>query len=148
MQQLFQNLLLYSKHFFSAVITSEKLVRHSSYFFWEAISLELLIFWNNNFFRSFRSYCFQKTNVFRAKPLPSSYLLKIDSCSGQLLFRRRRINLFRIKIYNSRATFLKQVLLYSINFSETSCFFSKADSSRRYLLRTAVFSEKLLFGNN
>ena len=131
MQQLFQNLLLYSKHFFSAVITSEKLVRHSSYFFWEAISLELLIFWNSNFFRSFRSYCFQKTNVFRAKPLPSSYLLKIDSCSGQLLFRR--INLFRIKIY------IAELLFWSRYFYIASIFLRPAAFSAKLILQGGTF---------
>ena len=44
--------------------------------------------------------------------------------------------------------FSKQVFLYSIKFFRTATFSTKLILQKRYLLRTAIFSEKPLSGNN
>ena len=81
-----------------------------------------------------------------AKPQPSSYLLRIYSSLGQLLFWRA--NFFRIKISTEQLNnFLKQVLLLlcSIEFFRTATFSIKLILQKRYLLGAAGFFRKSYF---
>ena len=80
------------------------------------------------------------SNFFRAKLLPSSYLLKINSSLGELL--SRRYFLYR------RATFSKQVLSCCIKFFRIATFSIKLIFQKRYLLRKATFLQKLPFRNS
>ena len=83
-------------------------ILHSCYFFAAETLLDLSLFLS--------SYFLQNSNVFRVKLLRSSHLSRIDSSLGQLLFRRT--NFVQNKDICRRATFLKQVLLWSITISE------------------------------
>ena len=99
----------------------------------------------------FRAATSSQQLFFGSKLLPSGYLLKIDNFLGQVLFLEDEL-VQNKDIYN-RATFPKQVLLYSQNqfFFANSYFFSKADSSEKkpfkksYFFREAAFRKQLLF---
>ena len=72
--------------------------------------------------------------------------MRIDTHLGQL--HLRRTSLFRIKISIYRGpTFLNQVLVYSIKFFRAGTFSTTLILLKTYRLRTAILSEKELFGN-
>ena len=117
-----EQLVLQSNQFDTTVTFPEQLFLQSCYFFGAATfsGLSLLL---SNFF-------FQNSNIFRTKLLPSSYLLRIDSLSEQLLFRRT--NSFRIKI---------KELLFRSKYFYTVYNFSEKQYSVTYFLRTGTLTK-------
>ena len=93
------------------------------------------------------SYYFQESNFFRAKFLPRSYLMRVDSSLGRLLLRRR--NLFTIKISIEELLFRSRYFYTASNFSEQLLFqqryFKIATFQWSFFLETVNFLEKQYF---
>ena len=99
-----------SNQFDIKITFSKQLFLQSCYFFGTATFSDLSVLLSSFFFRT---ATFLERNFYRA----SNYQI-IDSYLGQLLFSGNE--LVQNKDIYIRATFLKQVLLYSINFFKKS----------------------------
>ena len=91
------------------------------------------------------SYNNKNNYFFRAKFISISYLLRIDSSSGQLRFLNNYFfggELDQKKDIYWRASFSKQVVLHTIRLFQNSYFFNKGTTSKHAFFKRATISRK------
>ena len=132
---------LFQSNYFDTTFTfSEQLFLQSSCFF------EELLFQNNHFF--LKQLSFQNSYFFKVKLVANSHLLRIESSSGQLLFRSATFlaeELFRIKMSTEELFFRRRYFCTASFFSEKSDILEKANFSEKQYSALPTFSGELPF---
>ena len=102
--------------FLEKLLSSNEGLPQSSYFFRVSAWTQLLLFRSSYFFRA---AAFSIFYFFRTKFLPSRYFSRISSSLERYIFETATFLVGRLvqnKDTHRRVTFLKQLLLHSINF--------------------------------
>ena len=128
---------LFQSNYFDTIVTfSEQLFLQSSCFF-RGILLSK---------EPFRCSSYSNTQFFGAKPLLSSYFLKIESSLGQLIFGTATFvaeELIRIK-YLQKSSFFKVGTCAQHQLFQKSYIFEKGNFSENKCLALPTFLEELL----